>query len=58
MGRYMIRTIRTVEVLGLYEGEAKANKAFEDFQNLEVYAEQGLYLIRFDPTIIKVVSPK
>jgi hypothetical protein len=54
----MIRTIRGVEVLGLYEGEAKANKAFEDFQNLEVYAEQGLYLIRFDPTIIKVVSPK
>jgi|APCry1669189534_1035231.scaffolds.fasta_scaffold55698_1 hypothetical protein len=54
--RYQIKTIRSEQVLGTYLDEQTANTALENFA--EQYREDGLFLIRFRPVVIKSITPK
>jgi hypothetical protein len=54
--KYLVRTIREPQILGKYFDEDTARTAMENFA--EQYREDGLYLIRFDPIIREVITPK
>jgi len=57
MIKYLIRTIRSQEIVGTYKSESLARKAFTDLAQMSQHRDNGLHLIRLDPTVIEVIHP-